>query len=260
MKNLVIIALTSMLLFSVSAGLSVWLKQSKDEATQAEAKKETDKEKDKEKKAEPKDDHGKPADKEAAKPKADDHGTAAKKADDHGTAAKKSDEPTGGVDKVERLKQQLEIVQHDMKLQTEALNKLTKEVLAESKATKTQADDAENRATTLKKEKEAAEKVAATATEKAAADAKKVSTQAPAFDPASVEKMATMMEKMDADEAAKSLQSFADKGNLDAAVRVLNRMRDAKAAAVLTAVKDEELRNQFLTKLLATRTPKPGEK
>jgi hypothetical protein len=251
MKNLVIIGLSSLLLFSVSAGLSMWLKQSKEEAAQADAKKDAEKEKKVEPKTDAKDDHGKPAEK-----KADDHGKPAeKKADDHGTAAKKPEEPTGDKDKVEQLRQQLAIVQHDMKLQTEALNKLTKDVLTESKVAKAQADDADSRAATLKKEKEAAEKAAATVAEKAVADAKKVSAQAEVLDPASVEKMAMMMEKMEADEAAKSLQGLADKGNMDAAVKVLNRMKDAKAAAVLTAVKDDDLRNQFLTKLLATRRP-----
>lgn len=243
MKNLAIIALSSLLLFSVSAGLSLWLKQSKDEAAQqAEAKKD-----DKEKKAAAKDEHAKPAEKEAPKP-------AAK--DDHAPPSAATDELNAKRDKLEKLKQQFEIVQHDMRSQQDSLNKLMQQVANESKAVKALADDAVNRATILKGEKETAEKALEKANEKVAADAKKpVETN----DAGNVEKVKSIVEKLDPDSAATMLQTMADKGNLDSVVKILGKLDAKKAAAIISAIKDQEFGNQLVSKILTANAPKTGE-
>jgi hypothetical protein len=243
MKNLAIIALSSLLLFSVSAGLSLWLKQSKEEAAQlADAKKD-----EKEKKAAAKDEHAKPVEKESPKP-------AAKV--EHSSSSAATDELNAKRDKLEKLKQQFEIVQHDMRTQQDSLNKLMQQVAAESKAVKALADDAVNRATILKGEKESAEKALEKVNEKLSNDAKK---PVEANDTANIEKMKAIVEKLEPEFAATMLQSMADKGNLDSVVRVLSKLDAKKAATIISAIKDQEFGNQLVSKILTSNTPKPGD-
>ena len=247
MKNLIIVALTSLLLFSVSAGLSLWLKQSKEEA--AETKKD-----DKKKSA---DDHSKPTEKEPSKSTDKDHSKTVEK--DHESPKAANDELALKKEKFEKMKQQFEIIQHDLRTQQETLTKLMNQVAAESKAIKAMADDAENRATILKAEKESAEKALLKANEKVDAAARKPSAAADAIDSTNLEKTVQILEKLEPVEAAKMLQTMADKGNLDAVVKVLGRMKEAKVAGILSAMNDKEFSSQLVSKILATRTSKVTE-
>jgi hypothetical protein len=251
MKNLVIVALTSLLLFSVSAGLSLWLKQSKEESAQSAEAKKDDKEKKK-----GTDDHAKPADKDAVKPAEKEHAKPTEK--DHESPKVANDELATKRDKLDKLKQQFEIVQHDLRTQQDALAKLMREVAVESKAVKTLADDAENRAAILKGEKETAEKALQKANEKADATAKKPVPSVPAVDPKNVEKTVQILEKLEPTDAAAKLQSLADTGDLDLAVNVLSRMKDSKAAGILSAM-DKDFSNQLVKKILASRSGKAAE-
>lgn len=256
MKNLVIIALSSLLLFSVSAGLSLWLKQSKEEAAQlAESKKD-----DKEKKSAAKDEHGKSTEKTEKEAHKETPADAAKSTSaDHAHSA--ADDVGAKRDKLDKLKQQFEIVQHDLRLQQEALSKLLQQVAVESKAVKALADDAENRATILKTEKDTVEKALEKANEKVdkADKTSKAAQGNDAYDAASLEKTAQIIEKLDPEVAATMLQAMADKGNLDSAVKILSKMKDAKVATILSSMKDKEFGTQLVNKILASRPAKPAE-
>lgn len=252
MKNLIILGLTSMLLFSVSAGLSLWLKQSKDEATakKDETKKDEPAKKDEAKK-EPekadthaKDDHGKP-DAKAADKGHDGHGG---ETDD---AVRKEK------DRLLKRQEQIEIVLQDVREQQEKQADLSKKVSAEQLAIKERNAELETRATALEREKTALEKAADDAKKVTAtvADAKKAAAEAAAAEARNLDKLVNVIEALPAEKAAQQLQEMANTGRLDTAVKLLGKMKDRQAAKVISEITDAAVATQLLDKMISARRP-----
>ncbi|MEO2088055.1 MAG: hypothetical protein ABGY75_00960 [Gemmataceae bacterium] len=243
MKNILIVGGVSLVLFSVSFALSVWLNASK--GTTAPTAKE---EKDGKKKG---DDHptGKSADK--------DRGEEAKKqekepdAKGHDTKSAEPKLTTGPKDKddtTELRRMQMEVVLHDLRLQREEYEKRTKSLAAEVKAIQAEEDANDARARELsqveQKQKQKEDEL------------KKRMLDVDKNELARIEQIALMMDKMDAAKAAEIVQYYADGGNIDTVAKILSKMKAAKAAEVFAALSDPSLGPQLIDRMKAMTTQK----
>lgn len=221
MKNFLILGLLAALLFSVSAGLSIWLNQSKQpEAT------EKDKDKDKAVAKGPKSD----APKESTEvPK---------------TAPKVDSPPPSGPEsaliivrereaKLKLRADQLELVVRDLQAQREATEAALAAVINEAKKVSTETSKLDALAEDLKKKKvefEAGEKK-------------------------NIEKMAAMYDAMTPEAAAPILKEMANSGRLEMGAKILVQMKERNAARVLEAMNDPSLALQYLEKMRGIRAP-----
>ena len=244
MKNIVIIGLVSLVLFSVSAALSVWL-QSSGKQTAATA---DDKDHAKKKKGEG--DH------------ADDKGHGDEKekghADDKSHAAKPTDKPNelkplaaGAKDAEDRLelrRAQMQVILQDMRAQREEFDKLSKKVAAEMKETMLQADAGlDARAAELSKAEQA--------NAKTTADLKKSRVELEAEEQKNLEKISALTDQMPPDKAAEVIQQLADSGKLDSAVKILVNMKPRTASRVLANISDPALSSQLLERMRSVKQP-----
>lgn len=242
MKNILIVGGVSLVLFSVSFALSVWLNASK--GTTAPTAKE---DKDGKKKG---DDHpvGKPVDK--------DHGHEAKKEKEpdskgHETKSAEPKLTTGPKDKddtTELRRLQMEVVLHDLRLQREEYEKRTKSLAAEVKAIQAEEDANDARARELsqveQKQKQKEDEL------------KKRMLDVDKNELARIEQIALMMDKMDAAKLAEIVQYYADGGNIDTVAKILSKMKAAKAAEVFAALSDPSLGPQLIDRMKAMTTQK----
>jgi flagellar motility protein MotE (MotC chaperone) len=227
MKNLLILGLTALLLFSVSASLSLWLNQSRLE--QGEKDKEKDKDKDKAGAKGPK--GGDP--KEVVEPR-----------------DKPKDvppPPSGGTEytirelrdreaKLEQRAARVELVIRDIQSQREATESKLRQVMAELKNVSTDTGKLDALAADLQKKKvefEAAEKK-------------------------NVEKIAAMYDTMAPESSAPIIKQMAESGRMDMAAKILVTMKERNAARVLEAVNDPALAFQILEKMRGLRPTPPA--
>ncbi len=223
MKNFLILGLLALLLFSVSAALSLWLNQSK----QPDQAAEKDKDKDKTAKG-PK--SGDP--KESTEPK----------------AAPKVDPPAAGPEaaakttreseaKLKLRAEQLELVVRDLQTQREATEAALRAVMTELKNVSTETTKLDSLVKDLQQKKvdfEAGEKV-------------------------NITKIAAMYDAMTPEAAAPILKQMADTGKLEMAAKILVQMKERNAARVLEAMGDPALALQILEKMRGLRaTPAPA--
>ncbi len=241
MKNILIVGGVSLVLFSVSFALSVWLNASK-MATAPTTKDE--------KEAKKKGDHT--ADKENEKG----HGDEAKKEKEqdpksHDTKPAEPKLTTGPKDKDDQgelRRLQMEIVLQDLRLQREEYEKRTKAFAAEMKAVQAEADANDTRAKELSQVEQKAKQKED--------DLKKRVLDVDKNELARIEQIALMMDKMDAEKAAEIVQYYADGGNLDTIAKILSKMKSAKAAAVFAALTDPSLGPQLIDRMKAMTTQK----
>ena len=219
MKNLVIMGLASLLLFSLAAGLSLYLQQSK---TATETTKEND---DKKKAGKEKE---KPEGVEKEKP-------GKEKSDSHDTVSARERELA-----LEKQKSRVELVLADMRSEREALDKLNKKWAEENKAALA-ADDAEQRIADQTKN-----------------PAKKPQPGPDAAEQKNIDKLAAFFDSMQPDLAAKQIQEMSNSGAMDTAVLIIAKMKDAKAAKVLEAMTDVSLATQIIRKIQTMRKAPPA--
>jgi flagellar motility protein MotE (MotC chaperone) len=228
MKNFLILGLLALLLFSVSASLSLWLNQSKQTADNAEKEKEKDKEKAVSKA--PK--GGEP--KETTEPK----------------SLPKVEAPPGGTEstaqairereaRIERRAAQVDLVIRDIQAQRESTENTLRRVLNEIKNVNT----------------------ATTKLDALAEDLRKRQVDFEAAEKKNVEKIAAMYDAMTPEASAPILKEMAEKGRLEMAAKIHVLMKERNAARVLEAMNDPALALQVLEKkrgLRAATPPPPG--
>lgn len=241
MKNILIVGGVSLVLFSVSFALSVWLNASKG-TTAPTAKEEKE-----------------------GKKKGDDHPTVKSSDKDRGDEAKKPEkepdakghdpkpaEPkltTGPKDDTTELRRmQMEVVLHDLRLQREEYEKRTKSLAAEVKAIQAEEDANDARARELS-QVEHKQKLKEDELKKRILDVDKNEL-------ARIEQIALMMDKMDAAKAAEIVQYYADGGNIDTVAKILSKMKAAKAAEVFAALSDPSLGPQLIDRMKAMTSQK----
>lgn len=235
MKNIILIGLVSLVLFGVSAGLSVWL--------QTNAAKSPDSAHADEKKKKPADDHG------------DAKGTDKDHADPHKTDDKakptepKSVVPSKDADRVEYRRLQMEVVASDMGGQMQDYDKLLKRVAAEMKLMAAQQAEVDAKLGEIKQAEDRTK----------AADAKKgqpVSAAGTTGENLTV--IAGLFDNMPPEEAAAMIQAWTDGGKTDTAARVLTMMKPTKATKVLSAVTDTTAKEAIFDRIKALKLTPPG--
>ena len=238
MKNIMILGLVALLLFSVSASLSLWLNMPKTAGTEeAQAEKPAAKKKAKEKAD---DDAKDAADKPAViKPKghAEVDATAqmAEQLRNKEAGLKQREE------QIAQRKVHLETVLDDIRRDRAALDALQKQLIAESKSLGERIADFDTRAADIDKRKRDVEEKAASL--------KKNQLE---YDDSESKRMkgpAKISDAMPPEQTAKIIQQMADSGKLDTAVKLLAAMKEAQAAKVLSDMNDPALAAQLLERL-----------
>lgn len=236
MKNIILIGLASLVLFGISAGLSVWLQMNATKSTDAAHGDEKDKKK------KPADDHG------DAKPtgKDDGHGDPKDKPAEAKPAAAAKD-----ADRVEYRRLQMEVVAADLNSQMQDYDKLLKQIGAEMKAMLVQQEQLDAKAAEIKQAEDR--------TTKAAADVKKGILDVEDSERANITRIAALADNMPPETTAGILQQLVDGGKIDTAVKVLASMKERTAAKVLAAVTDPSVPPLIVERLktLKRNTPTP---
>jgi flagellar motility protein MotE (MotC chaperone) len=220
MKNLLFLGVVALLLFSISAALSLWLNQSKQSAADAEK----DKEKDKviaKNGGEPKENpENKQPPKVAPPPKLDVN------------PAEQQE------DRALRREQQKALVLKDVESQIDANETLLRQVSAELKNVTTKINEADATAAELLKKK----------------------THVQPNDPKNMTKLAEIYEAMMPDNAATILKQMAESGTgkMDEAAQILALMKPRNSARIIEAMNDATLGAQLSASVLKMRGPSPA--
>lgn len=217
MKNFLILGLLALLLFSVSAALSLWLNQSNAPTEDKSGEKDKDKAAGK-----------KPADKdkEPADPR----------------PSPKSEPGTGPdsvaivrdqQDKLKLRSAQMELVLRDLQDARASTDALLRQVTAELKTATAKTGELEAMAKQLE-----AKKIDYTTAERQ-----------------NIIKMASWYDAMAPESSAPILKQMADSGNMDMAVKILAQMKERQVAAIFAALNDPPLAAQLLERMRLYKTP-----
>lgn len=237
MKNILVIGLVSSLLFSASLAMSLWLQSTK--ATAATAGEDKD--------------HKKKADGQNDEHKTDDHGPKSK-SDDHAATDHKPTDPKSlavgpsDADRLDLRRSQMEVVLKDLRGQREQYEALARQVSAEVKAALALAD-----AQSKKADPEPASPVAGAV--KPAGGPAKPTAQEEAEEKQKLARIGSLIEQMPPEKAAEIIQTLADNGNMDTAVKILLAAQQRSAAKVLASIPDPALSAQFVEKMRAAKPP-----
>lgn len=208
MKNIIVIGLVSLVLFGVSAGLSVWLQSNAKPADSGHEEK-----KNKQFNNESKD-TGK------------DHldTTKEKQAETKPPTSKE-------IERAEYRRLQMEVVAADLNGQMQDYDKLLKKVGAEMKQLLLKQDELDAKAAEVQKE---ADRIS-----KTNPDPKKA--EADTDERANIARMASLADQMTPTAAAQVIQQLADSGKTDTAVKMLAQMKERTAAKAIDAITDPTL-------------------
>lgn len=238
MKNIIILGAVAVILFSLSAGLSIWLNSPK--ATE-EPKKEA-KEKDKPKRnIDETPDDGRPIVRPNPATNPDEATKLAAQLKEQQDALKVREA------RLEAKQKQLEIVLLDIRAERDQMEKLRRELSNELKLLTAKATELQ------KKASEIAEQQAALA--KGNIELTKGRAEIEKEEAKNILKMASQFDSMAADSAATILKSMADSGKIETAVKILSQMKDRQAAQVLAAMPDATLAAQLLEKMKTLKRP-----
>jgi flagellar motility protein MotE (MotC chaperone) len=220
MKNFLILALTALLLFSISAALSLWLNQSRE---QADAQADKDKAAGK-KNGEREREQTEPRAAPKTEPKGD-HKT--EPGTDNTTFREREAQ-------LARRAAQMDIVLRDLQAQRDVVDNLLKQVQTEMRTASAKVGELEAMAAELEKKK----------------------VEAGAAEKQNITRIATMLDTMAPESASKVIVQMSDTGKLDNAARVLVQMKDRQVGRVLDQL-DPALAAQLLDKVRAMRPSSP---
>lgn len=219
MKNFIILGLLALLLFSVSAALSLWLNQSGTSTDDKSGEKDKDKGK-------------KPGDKEKDKDKEAPEPRTSPKTD-LGTGPDSAAILRDQQDKIKLRSAQMELVLRDLQDARASTETLLRQVTAELKTATAKTGDLEVLAKQL--------------------EAKKLDYNA--AERQNIIKMAAWYDAMAPESSAPILKQMADNGNMDTAVKILAQMKERQVAAIFAALNDPSLSAQLLTRMQAYKAP-----
>jgi flagellar motility protein MotE (MotC chaperone) len=282
-KNILILGLTASLLFSISAGISLYLNPSKKATTEETAEPEPKAKKSTSKKEVVSEPEKKP-EVEPIRPSvkanpvsgADEAMKTSVQLKDQLTALKDRE------DRLDRRQGQMQLILDDIRTERETLESLRKQVNNELKVVLERAKNIDDRIAEIDsarkanydskladvdKKRKAAEaelEIARKAldSEKVAVnknldEIKKRQTEIDSGEKKNLDKLATIYDSMPAENAAKILQQMADSGKLDTAVKVLAQMKERQASKVLAEMQDASLAAQLVEKMRAIKRPAP---
>ena len=219
MKNFLILGLTALLMFSLSAALSLWLNQGRwpsdtSPSTEKAGKKAVEKE------------PGESRPPAKSDPKGDHKDVGATASDPSSLAALREREA-----RLERRATQIDLVLRDIQSQREVVDTLLRQVSAELKTVGSKVSDLDVRAAELDKKK----------------------LEFDAIERKNIERMAGMYDAMAPESAAKIIQQMVDSGRLDTAAKTLSLMKDRNSARLLSEL-DPALAAQLLDKMRGLRS------
>lgn len=225
MKNFLILGLLAALLFSVSAGMSLWLNQSRQPSEPTN----------------PGDKAGGKPGSRSTEPREQPEPRTLPKTEPRPLVSPETDSATLAVlrdreARLERRAAQVDLILKDLQSQREGFEATLRQISAELKTTVGKAAELEAFAAELRK------KVG----EHDAAEAK------------NIDKMAAVYDTMAAESAAPILKQMSENGRMDTAARILAKMKERNAAAVLAALADPALAAQLLDKMRVLRAPAPA--
>jgi flagellar motility protein MotE (MotC chaperone) len=148
-------------------------------------------------------------------------------------------------DQLAARKKMIELIQEDIRGERTALDELRSQIKSELEALNEAVDGVEKQRSSLDEERQ---KVGKTTQEM---EAKIVQLQKEEQD--NLKKMSGMYNSMSPEVAAKILQNLADTGKMDTAVKVLGQMQERQAAKVLAELTDAGLAAQLVEKLKSLR-------
>lgn len=224
MKNVLVLGAVAVVLFSLSAGLSLWLNQTRQAAADA-AKKEDDK--------------------TPKKLTGEDPGKGPEKTPGKAPAAVDPKLPAPGTkldemeDRLRRRESQMDLVLRDLQAERQAMDDLYRQVTAATKAAAARAVEGEEKGTV----------VPAKGTAPSEADASAEKKQ--------VAQLSRVYAAMSPESAAANLKEMADKGRLETSALIVAGMPDRNAAQVLDRISqtDAGLATQITERILRQRRP-----
>lgn len=249
MKKLLVIGVTSLILFGLSASASFFWQQKQKNAHAPETAS-----------------HGEPAAKEKAKRSSPSEAHASSSHEDSTPRAAVRPTYNAGTEEIARMtselrtrlaavrqreeqlaarKKQVELIQEDIRGERTSLDELRTQVKNEMEALNEALQGVEKQRGSLDEERQ---KISKTTQEM---EAKIVQMQKEEQD--NLKKMSGMYNSMSPDSAAKILQNLADTGKMDTAVKVLGQMQERQAAKVLAELTDAGLAAQLVEKLKSLR-------
>ncbi|WP_020468451.1 MotE family protein [Zavarzinella formosa] len=229
MKNVILLGVVAVVLFSVSAGLSLYLNTPKP----TEEAKTTETPKKAKAPAEPESDR--PIVRSATNMGADDTSKlAAQLREQLGTVRDREA-------KLETRQKQVELILQDIRAERDVLDRLRIQVGAELKLVGEKSGDLDKKFAELETERK---KLA-----QGTADLSRTRTEYDKDERVNLGKMATLYDAMAPENAAKILQQLADTGKMETAVKVLAQMKASKASRVLSEMPDAALAAQLLEKM-----------
>ena len=232
MKNLLVIALVSIVLFGVAAGLTVWL--------QTNAAKTADTAHGDDKKKKPADDHG--DGKSTDKGHDDPHKTEAKPTDAKAAAAE--------ADRAEYRRLQVLVAEADLTGQMQDYDKAVKRAAAEMKVLAAEQAQIDAKLTEVKQIEDR--------TAKTAAEVQKGQAQGEDAAKANQQRIAGLLEQMQPEAAAALVQQWTDSGKTDTAVKVIALMKPTKAVKVLGALTDPTASQVLFNRMETLNLTPPG--
>ena len=143
--------------------------------------------------------------------------------------------------------QQLELIKKDIQGERTAIDDLQKQVKKELEAVQAALAELEKQKASVKNDQSKASK--------AAQDLKGLTTQLEKEELEKLKKMAPFYNSMSPEGAAKILKEFADTGRIETAAKVLLMMQGKQGSKVLDELKDPVLAAQLLDKLKSLRSP-----
>lgn len=229
MKNMILLGVVAIVLFSISAGISLFLNTSK---TPVEETKTADTGK----KSKVGDLEGeKPLVRPSVNSGAEDTSKLANQLRDQLSSVKDREA------KLDSRQKQVEIILQDIRAEREALDRLRQQVGNELKLVAEKSSELDKKYTDIENEKKNLVK--------GNADLSKTRIEIDKDERMNLTKMAGLYDTMAPENAAKILQQMADGGKMDTAVKVLAQMKPAKASRVLSEMPDAALAAQLLEKM-----------
>jgi flagellar motility protein MotE (MotC chaperone) len=141
----------------------------------------------------------------------------------------------------------LEMIFQDIKSEQTGVDELRKQLSAELEAAAKKVADVEKKSKELQQERQE--------TKKKVDDATKTLTEYDGLETDRIKQVAGMYDTMAPESAAKILQTLAEGGNLETAIKILSHMKERQAAKILAEIRDPVLAAQMLERLKGLKKP-----
>jgi flagellar motility protein MotE (MotC chaperone) len=242
MKQALVIGLLALVLFGVSAGVSWYLQHMKESAgrTKGEADGAASESQAPAKGGPPL----RASVKSAPDPRADETLQLANRLRTQEEALKKREQALANRQK------QIDLIFKDIRDERAAVDELRKQLQDEVRTAHELAESVEQKSTQLDQQR--------TEAERQMLELKRTMTDFETTELERVKQLAGIYDTMPADSAAKILETLANAGNMEIAVKILGTMKDRQAAKVLAEMRDPGLAAQLLEKLRGLRKPAPA--